>query len=60
MEVRVFEFPVPVNDNLGDIELKYCNLLNKYRNGRISPEEKDWMDWANNILITTKAGGVNR
>lgn len=52
MEVQMFKFPVAVENNLKVIELQFCQLINKYRVGDISPEEKDWMDWANNVLIS--------
>lgn len=54
MEVRIFMFPVLHKNGLEDIEFKFCNLLNRYREeGKLAPEEKDWMDWANNVLNTT-------
>lgn len=55
MEVRQFMFPMLAKNDLADIEMKLCNLINKYREGDLAPEEKDWMDWANNVLQTTNS-----
>lgn len=50
MEVQMYVFPTLNKNNIKDIELEFCNLLNKYREGVLQPEEKDWLDWANNVL----------
>ena len=50
MDRKVYEFPTQ-SDSRINIELTYCNLLNKYRYGdKLDPEELDWMDTANTWL----------
>lgn len=48
----MYIFPT-LNDGEAKVERELCKLLNKYREGTISPEEIDWMDWANNVLTST-------
>lgn len=53
MEVELFNFPT-MKDGRIAVELTYCELVNKYRNGeKLEPEALDWMDTANNWLMTT-------
>ena len=55
MELTIFTFPDPVKDGTGKVEETYCNLLSRKRNGEpLNPEELDWMDWANNVIIESK------
>lgn len=49
MEVETFEFPA-MADGLIKFQEKYCDIVHKYRDHTLSPEELDWMDWANNAL----------
>lgn len=49
MEVETFQFP-SIDDGVLKLQEKYCDMLNKYRDSKLSPEEIDWMDWANNAL----------
>lgn len=53
MELRVYKFPI-MNDKFRHlVEIEYCKLLNKYRNGDTLDEESiDWMDSANNWLMS--------
>lgn len=53
MDVRVYDFPT-LRDGRIVVEETYCKLVSKYRGGEeMSPEEIDWMDSANNWLMTT-------
>ena len=52
MEIEVYTFPT-LNDGCIAVEQKFCELLNAYRNGeQLKPEAIDWMDTANNWLMT--------
>lgn len=54
-EVLVFKFPTLNKDNHTIIERKYCELINDYHNGiTLEPEVLDWLDGANNFLLTSK------
>jgi hypothetical protein len=49
----IFCFPTE-KDGRHAIEVKYCELLNEYRNGaKLAPEIIDWMDSANNWLMVS-------
>ncbi len=39
-------------DIVGVLEEQYCLMLARYREGSISSDEQDWMDWANNVLMS--------
>lgn len=53
MDVKVFDFPT-MRDGRIAVETKYCELLNLYRRGEtLELEALDWMDTANNWLMTT-------
>lgn len=39
-------------DTVGLLEEQYCLMLARYREGSISSDEQDWMDWANNVLMS--------
>lgn len=53
MDVKVFDFPT-MKDGRIAVEHKYCELLNLYRSGeKLDLEALDWMDTANNWLMTT-------
>ena len=53
MNVEVYKFPTLTDGRIA-VEEKYCELINKYRNGEsLDPEVIDWMDSANNWLMTT-------
>ena len=55
-DVLIFKFPDLVVENKLGIERQYCQLLNEYRNGeRLDPEVLDWMDSANNYLISMES-----
>lgn len=55
MDIRVFDLPT-VDDDINVIERAYCALKTKYRNGEELDEvEFNWMDTANNWLITTES-----
>lgn len=55
-EILVFKFPDFRTENRTTIERQYCQLLNEYRNGeQLDPEVLDWMDSANNYLITMES-----
>lgn len=55
-EVLVFKFPSLNGDSRTEIERKYCELVNEYRNGaRLDPEVLDWMDTANTWLMTSES-----
>lgn len=52
MDVNIYKFP-PMESK--EAEVKFCELLNIYRNGGDLPEEvKDWMDTANVSFMTSK------
>ena len=54
MEIQIYDLPTQ-GDGISAIEKKYCQLLNKHRNGEsLDDVERDWMDQANNILMETK------
>jgi hypothetical protein len=50
MQSTLFTFPT-LEDGFYRIEQQYCNMIERYRDHDLSPEEQDWMDWANNALI---------
>lgn len=55
MNVDMYNFPVFNIETYKAVEQTYCDLLNAYRNGEtIEPEALDWMDTANNWLMTTE------
>lgn len=55
-EVLVFKFPSLNDGSRTEIERKYCELVNEYRNGTaLDPEVLDWMDSANNWLMTAES-----
>lgn len=51
----LYKFPT-VEDGLQNVEIKFCELLNKYREDKASldPVEIDYMDWANTFIQTTR------
>lgn len=54
MEVKIYKLPT-LDDGVAEVEHKYCELLNEYHNGKkLEPELMDWLDTANNWLITTE------
>lgn len=53
IDVEVHTFPT-LKDGRIAVEEKYCELVNKYRNGEsMNPETIDWMDSANTWLMST-------
>jgi hypothetical protein len=55
-EVLVFKFPALNDGSRTEIERKFCELINEYRNGtKLDPEVLDWMDTANNFLMTMES-----
>jgi len=55
-EVLVFKFPALNDGSRTAIERKFCELINEYRNGvKLDPEALDWMDTANNFLMTVES-----
>lgn len=56
VDVNVYIFPTLRSDGRTAVEQKYCELLNKYRNGEaLDPEVLDWMDSANNWLSVSRS-----
>jgi hypothetical protein len=54
MDVKVFKLPT-IESGVGIVEQKYIEVLNKYRSGEVlDPEVIDWMDYANNVLLTSE------
>lgn len=53
VDYRVFEFPT-INDGIKPVEEKFCELVQKYRDHSLNPEELDYLDWANNALIEAR------
>lgn len=53
MDYRVFEFPT-ISDGIKPVEEKFCELVQKYRDHSLNPEELDYLDWANNALIEAR------
>lgn len=52
MHIEVFTFPT-LKDGRIAVETKFCELVNRYRNGeQLDPEAIDWMDTANTWLLT--------
>jgi hypothetical protein len=52
MDVITYNFPM-LKDGRIAVEEKFCELYNQYRNGdKLDPEALDWMDTANNWLMT--------
>lgn len=51
MEEALYTFPT-IEDGVIVIEHKLCDMIKRYRNNDLAPEEKDWMDWANNTLTS--------
>jgi len=55
-EVLVFKFPELNDSSRTVIERRFCELINDYRNGvKLAPEVLDWMDSANNFLLTAES-----
>ena len=55
-EVLLFKFPALNDGSRTEIERRYCELINDKRNGvSLDPEVLDWMDSANNFLITAES-----
>lgn len=53
MQVELFSLPT-MKDGVRVVEQKFCEVYNAYRNGeKLDPEVLDWMDSANNWLMTT-------
>ena len=53
MEFRIFSLPTE-RDDIRIIESRWCELNTKLRNGeQLDDVELNWMDTANNWLITT-------
>lgn len=53
MLLRKYEFPMPEIDGFKAVEEKYLELLNRRRNGeRLDEEERDYFDYANNVLTS--------
>ena len=53
MEFRIFDLPTQRDDTRA-IESRWCELNTKLRNGeQLDEVELNWMDTANNWLITT-------
>jgi len=53
MDIEMYKFPT-MSDGISAVELKFCELVNKYRNGEtLVPEAIDWMDTANNWLMVS-------
>lgn len=53
MRPEMFIFPT-LKDGRSAVELKFCELINLYRNGeKLEPEAIDWMDTANNWLSSS-------
>ena len=54
MVTELYAFPVLKPENIVVIEAAYCELLNTRRRDEPLPVEAlDWMDAANNFLITS-------
>lgn len=54
MEFRIFDLPTQRDDTRA-IESRWCELNTKLRNGeQLDEVELNWMDTANNWLITTE------
>lgn len=54
MQVEIFSFPT--QDHPREVELKFCELINRYRGGeKLEPEVLDWMDTANNWLMEARS-----
>lgn len=55
-EVLVFKFPSLDESHRTEVERKLCELICNYRNGALlHPEDIDWMDSANNWLLSAKS-----
>lgn len=53
MDIMVYNFPT-LRDGRVAVEQKFCELYTQYRNGeKLDPEALDWMDTANNWLMST-------
>lgn len=53
MDFRIFSLPTE-RDDIRVIESRWCELNTKLRNGeKLDEVELNWMDTANNWLITT-------
>lgn len=51
-----FNFPTFKENYRIEVERKYCELVRDYRNGiRLAPEAIDWMDSANNWLMSSES-----
>lgn len=50
---RIYDFPLPEIDGVEAVEIKYLELSRRHRNGEfLENEEIDYMDFANNILLS--------
>lgn len=55
IDVEMHKFPTLADGRVA-VEEAYCELVNAYRNGEtLDHETIDWMDTANNWLITTES-----
>lgn len=54
MFYRIYKFPTLETDGRVAVEKKYLELKATHRNGKLSNEELDWMDWAEGILRKAK------
>jgi len=53
MNVDLYELPTFNIEHISVVEHAYCDLINKYRSGEtLDPEVLDWMDGANNWLMS--------
>ena len=54
MDIQIYDLPT-VDAGTDILEKKYCEVLNRYRRGeKLAIEVVDWLDYANNILITSE------
>jgi len=54
MDVATYTLPTMAN-GAAAVELKYCEIYSKYRNGEpLDPEVLDWMDTANTWLMSSE------
>lgn len=60
MQVTVYSFP-SIRDGISSIEKVYLMLKSRYRSdGHLTREEIDYMDWANNVLMTSDSYSSQR
>lgn len=51
MDVKIFNFP-SLRDGEVLIEKIACELETRERHGQnLEPEERDWLDWANAVML---------